>query len=42
MDSSHVVIQVNLLEDRHAGNGNQLCGRDSTVGSIGGSDIDAT
>ena len=42
MDSSHVVIQVNLLEDRHAGNGNQLCDRDSTVGSsIGGGDIDA-
>ena len=42
MDSSHVVvIQVNLLED-FVGNGNQLCDRDSTVGSsIGGSDIDA-
>ena len=41
MDSSHIVIQVNLLED-FVGNGNQLCDRDSTVGSsIGGSDIDA-
>jgi hypothetical protein len=39
MDSSHVVIQVHLLED-FVGNGNQLCDRDSTVGSsIGGSDI---
>ena len=41
MDSSHVVvIQVNLLED-FVGNGNQLCDRDSIVGRIGGSYIDA-
>ena len=40
MDSSHIVIQVNLLED-FVGNGNQLCDRDSTVGRSGGSDIDA-
>ena len=41
MDSSHVVMQLNLLED-FVGIGNQLCDRDSTVGSsIGGSDIDA-